>query len=89
MAIDFLHSSARLPLIPPAPFSHKGRRGILGVLMPEMGDGTQALAKKSTLVSIPPAPFSHKGRRGILGVLMPETGDVAQELPKKTTPVRV
>ncbi len=26
---------------PPAPFSHKGRRGSLGVLMAEMGDGTQ------------------------------------------------
>jgi hypothetical protein len=27
-----------LPLIPPAPFSHKGRRGRLGVLMPETGE---------------------------------------------------
>jgi hypothetical protein len=31
------------PLIPPAPFSHKGRRGSVDVLMPETGDGTQAL----------------------------------------------
>ncbi len=47
---DVLHSRAPLPLIPPAPFSHKGRRGRLGVLMAEMGDGTQGLAKKSTPV---------------------------------------
>jgi|GEM_PF-1866975 len=38
---DFLHSQALLPLIPLAPFSHKGRRGILGVLMPETKDGMQ------------------------------------------------
>jgi hypothetical protein len=30
------------PLIPPTPFSHQGRRGSLGILMPETGDGTQA-----------------------------------------------
>jgi hypothetical protein len=60
-----------LPLIPPTPFSHKGRRGSLGVLMAETGDGTQGLAKTSTPVSISPAPFSYKGRRGSLGVLMP------------------
>jgi hypothetical protein len=47
---DFLLSRALLPLIPPTPFSHKGRRGILGVLMAETGDGTQGLAKKSTPV---------------------------------------
>jgi hypothetical protein len=34
---DVLHSRAPLPLIPPAPFSHEGRRGSLGVLMPETG----------------------------------------------------
>jgi hypothetical protein len=60
-----------LPLIPPTPFSHKGRRGSLGVLMPETEDGTQGLARTSTPVSISPAPFSYKGRRGSLGVLMP------------------
>ena len=38
-----------LPLIPPAPFSHKGRRGSLGVLMPETGDGAQGLAKNLPL----------------------------------------
>jgi len=48
---DVLHSHAPLPLIPPAPFSHKGRRGSLGILMAETGDGTQGLAKKSTPVS--------------------------------------
>jgi len=32
-----------LPLIPPAPFSHKGRRGSLGVLMPKTREGTQGL----------------------------------------------
>jgi hypothetical protein len=42
-----LHSRARLPLIPLAPFSHKGRRGILGVLMPETKDGTQGLPQKT------------------------------------------
>ena len=47
---DVLHSCAPLPLIPPTPFSHKGRRGSLGVLMPETGDGTQGLTKKSTPV---------------------------------------
>jgi len=31
------------PFIPPAPFSHTGRRGRLGVLMPEMEDGTPGL----------------------------------------------
>jgi len=71
-----------LPLIPPTPFSYKGRRGSLGVLMAETGDGTQGLAKKSTPVSIPPVSFSHKGRRGSLGVLMAETGDGTQGLPK-------
>ena len=39
-----------LPLIPPAPFSHTGRRGSLGVLMAETGDGTQGLAEKPALV---------------------------------------
>jgi len=52
------------------PFSHKGRRGSVGVLMPETGDGTQGLPQKSTPVR---TPFSHKGRRGSVGVLMPET----------------
>jgi hypothetical protein len=45
---DVLHSRAPLPLIPPSPFSHTGRRGSLGVLMTETEDGTQELAKKST-----------------------------------------
>jgi len=48
---NVLHSRAPLPLIPPTPFSHKGRRGSLGVLTAEMGDGAQGLAKKPTLVS--------------------------------------
>jgi hypothetical protein len=42
---DVLHSRAPLPLIPPAPFFHKGRRGRLGVLMAETGDGTQGLPR--------------------------------------------
>jgi hypothetical protein len=46
---DVLHAYAPLPLIPPTPFSHKERRGILGVLMDKTGNGTQGLAKKSTL----------------------------------------
>jgi len=46
---DILHSYAPLPLIPPTPFSHKGRRGSLGVLMPETGDGAQGLAKNLPL----------------------------------------
>jgi len=40
---DVLHSTALLPLIPPSPFFHTGRRGNLGVLMPETGDSTQGL----------------------------------------------
>jgi hypothetical protein len=53
-----------LPLIPPTPFSHKGRRGSLGVLMPETEDGTQELAKKPTPVSsspLPPSPTRGEG----------------------------
>jgi hypothetical protein len=84
----FLHSRALLPLIPPTPFSHKGRRGSLGVLMHETGDGTRGLAKTSTPVRFPQPPFSHKGRRGRLGVLMAETGDGTQGLAKTSTPVR-
>ena len=61
---DFLHSRALLPLIPPAPFSHKGRRGSLGVLMTETEDGTQALAKKSTPVSPPTPPRARRGLGG-------------------------
>jgi hypothetical protein len=45
---DVLRSRAPLPLIPPTPFSHTGRRGSLGILMPETEDGTQGFAKKST-----------------------------------------
>ena len=41
---------------PPAPFSHKERRGILGVLMPETGDGTQGPAQKPSPVSSPQPP---------------------------------
>jgi hypothetical protein len=42
------------PSSPQLPFSHKGRRGILGVLMPETGDSTQGLAKKSTPIAASP-----------------------------------
>jgi hypothetical protein len=45
---DFLHSGALLPPHPPCPFSHKGKGGILGVLMPETEDDTQGLPKKPT-----------------------------------------
>jgi hypothetical protein len=41
-----------LPLIPPTPFSHKGRRGSLGILMPETEDGTQGLPQKPAHVSL-------------------------------------
>ncbi len=61
---DVLHSRAPLPLFPPAPFSHKGRRGILGILMAETGDGAQGLAKKSTTVSLPLLPHGEKGEMG-------------------------
>ena len=37
--------------IPPAPFSHKERRGSFSVLMPETADNTQGLSKTSTPVS--------------------------------------
>jgi len=62
---DVLHSRAPLPLIPPTPFSHKGRRGSLGVLMAETGDGTQGLAKKSTPVRRPPAMRGEARLRGL------------------------
>ena len=61
---DVLHSHAPLPLIHPTPFSHKGRRGRLGVLMAETGDGTQGLAKISTSVSNPLLPHGEKGEVG-------------------------
>ena len=41
-----------LPLIPPVPFSHTGRRGRLGVLMPETENGTQGLPQKPHPVSL-------------------------------------
>ena len=44
----WLYSGRVCPLIPPTPFSHTGRRGSLGILMPETEDGTQGFAKKST-----------------------------------------
>ena len=40
-----LRSYARLPLIPPTPFSHKGRRGSWGVLKPTTSEGTRGLPK--------------------------------------------
>ena len=49
---DVLHSRAPLPLIPPAPFSHTGRRGRLGVLMPETENGRQGLPQKPPPVSL-------------------------------------
>jgi hypothetical protein len=33
-----LYSRALVPLIPPTPFSHKGRRGSMGVLKPRTGE---------------------------------------------------
>ncbi len=63
---DVLHSDALLPLIPPAPFSHKGRRGSLGVLMPETGDGTQRFAKNLSCSGIA-LPAIHP-RRGTTAV---------------------
>ncbi len=53
-----------LPPHPPAPFSHKGRRGILGVLMPETEDGAQGLPQKPTPVSCPLLPRGEKGESG-------------------------
>ncbi len=41
---------------PPTPFSHKGRRGSLGILMPETGDGMQGLPQKPAPVRTPPLP---------------------------------
>ena len=54
---DVLHSRALLPLIPPAPFSHTGRRGRLGVLKPKTSEGTPGLAEK-------PAPVQPACGRG-------------------------
>jgi hypothetical protein len=53
---DFLLSRALLPLIPPTPFSHKGRRGLLGVLMAETKDGTQGLKKPTPVRDTARAP---------------------------------
>ena len=41
-----LRSYARLPLIPPTSFSHKGRRGSWGVLKPTTSEGTRGLPKR-------------------------------------------
>jgi hypothetical protein len=52
-----------LPLIPPAPFSHTGRRGSLSVLMPETDDGTQGLPRAQGGLQPARAP-AHQPRRG-------------------------
>ena len=57
-------------LIPLTPFSHKGRRGSLGVLMAETGDGAQGIAKTSTPERSPDPLPPARGRRGELGFLM-------------------
>ena len=41
----FLNARALLPLIPPTPFSHKGRRGSLGVLKPKTREGIHGLPR--------------------------------------------
>jgi len=61
------------PSSPPAPFSHKGRRGSLGVLLPETGDGTPGLPQKPATVS-PPIRRSPTESKGMGGVLMPHRG---------------
>jgi hypothetical protein len=50
-----LHSRA---FCPSSPLPHEGRRGRLGVLMPEMEDGTQGLPKKPAPVRVPHAPIT-------------------------------
>ena len=62
---NVLHSRAPLPLIPPTPFSHTGRRGSLGVLMAETGDGTQGLAKKPPPVRGSPGVRCHEPNAAI------------------------
>jgi len=52
-----LHSRALLPLIPPTPFSHKGRRGSLGILKLKTREGTQAPPKKPTPVKGAPLGY--------------------------------
>ena len=49
---NVLHSRAPLPLIPPTPFSHKGRRGILGILKHKTREGTQGFLKNLTPVRV-------------------------------------
>jgi len=78
---NVLHSRAPLPLIPPAPCSHTGRRGRLGVLMrfcppvrlhagetPALpgGDGVDRNSFRSPAIAIAPQ-CSHTGRRGSAG----------------------
>jgi hypothetical protein len=53
---DSLHSRVPLPLIPPTPFSPCGRRGSLGILMPETGDDAQEFSKKTHPCNDPTAP---------------------------------
>jgi hypothetical protein len=52
-----------LPLIPPAPFSHTGRRGSLSVLMPETDDGAQGLPRAQGGLQPARAP-ARQPRRG-------------------------
>jgi hypothetical protein len=54
-------------LIPLTPFSHKGRRGSLGVLMAETGDGAQGIAKTSTPVRSP-YPLLPQEKKGDFGL---------------------
>jgi len=58
---------ALCPLIPPAPFSHKGRRGSLGVLMAGTGDGIQGLAGKIYPCEHLPCALLPQGEKGEFG----------------------
>jgi hypothetical protein len=53
------------PSSPLTPFSHTGRRGILGVLMPETGDVAQELPKKPYPCKIPLSPSPTRGEEGV------------------------
>jgi hypothetical protein len=63
------HPDAPSPLIPPAPFSHEGRRGSLGILMPKTREGTQGLPKDPGRGwglgrALPPQPRAARNRVG-------------------------
>jgi len=80
---SFLHSRAPLPLIPPIPFSHKGRRGSLGGLMPHAGVSPACCAPPGC-AGVSPAcrDVAHYGSAGIVPSAAPR-GSLKGRVPGK------